>query len=94
MRMQMSSKQDACRRLALIEGQVSGLRRMVQDDRQCADILTQVAAVRAALDRLGTLLLTDHVECCVTGHPHNGGKAMSRDDLVHEMRLNLGRFLK
>lgn len=78
----------------MIEGQVSGLRRMVAEDRQCSDVLTQVAAVRAALDRLGTLLLTSHVESCVTGQPHNGGKAMSRDELVHEMRLNLGRFLK
>ena len=92
--MQTSSKQDACRRLALIEGQVSGLRRMVEEDRQCVDVLTQVAAVRAALDRLGTLLLTEHVEACVIGRPKEGGSAMSRDELVHEVRLSLGRFLK
>ena len=91
--MQTSSKQDACRRLALIEGQVSGLRRMVEGDRQCVDILTQVAAVRAALDKLGALLLTSHVESCVIGRPQDGG-AMTRDRLVHEVRVNLDRFLK
>ncbi len=92
--MQTLTKQDACRRLALIEGQVSGLKRMVQDDRQCVDILTQVAAVRAALDKLGAVVLTSHVETCVSGAPANGGRAMNRDELIHEVRLSLGRFLK
>jgi DNA-binding FrmR family transcriptional regulator len=92
--MQTLTKQDACRRLALIEGQVSGLKRMVQDDRECVDILTQVSAVRAALDKLGTVVLTSHVEACVSGTPSTGGRAMNRDDLIHEVRVNLGRFLK
>ena len=67
---------------------------MVEEERQCVDILTQVAAVRAALDKVGTLMLTDHLETCVIGHPQNGGTAMSRDQLVQEVRANLGRFLK
>jgi CsoR family transcriptional regulator, copper-sensing transcriptional repressor len=92
--MQKLAKQDACRRLALIEGQVSGLKRMVEDERECVDILTQVAAVRAALDKMGAIVLTSHVEACVSGTPSTGGRAMNRDDLVHEVRLNLGRFLK
>ena len=53
------------RRLHRIEGQVRGLERMVDEDRYCIDILTQVAAVRTALESLGLQLLGDHVTHCV-----------------------------
>jgi DNA-binding FrmR family transcriptional regulator len=53
------------RRLHRIEGQVRGIERMVEDDRYCIDILTQIAAVRAALDGVALKVLEDHVEHCV-----------------------------
>jgi CsoR family transcriptional regulator, copper-sensing transcriptional repressor len=53
------------RRLHRIEGQVRGLERMVDEDRYCLDILTQVAAVRTALESLGLEVLEDHVTHCV-----------------------------
>ena len=53
-------------RLRRVEGQVRGLQKMVEDDRYCTDVLTQVAAVKAALDGVALLLLADHTEHCVT----------------------------
>ena len=52
-------------RLRKIEGQVRGLQKMVQDDRYCIDVLTQVAAVKAALESVSLSLLEDHMEHCV-----------------------------
>src|SRR5207302_10860293 len=83
-------------RLKRIAGQVGGLQRMVDDDRYCVDILTQLAAVRSALDAVGVELLTDHMEHCVTGcaEAHPQARERSHDQLVKEMRLTLGRFLR
>jgi DNA-binding FrmR family transcriptional regulator len=84
-------------RLNRIAGQVAGLQRMVQEDRYCVDILTQVAAVRSALDALGVELLTDHMEHCVADHAeqaHPGAKKKSREELMAELRLTLSRFLR
>jgi DNA-binding FrmR family transcriptional regulator len=53
------------RRLHRIEGQVRGIERMVDEDRYCIDILTQIAAVRTALESLGLEVLEDHVNHCV-----------------------------
>lgn len=91
-------------RLSRIAGQVAGLQKMVEEDRYCVDILTQLAAIRSALDAVGVQLLTDHVEHCVSGCVHDGGnkdaaahptaKTKSRQELVEEVRLTLSRFLK
>ena len=58
-------KQSLIRRLKRAEGQVRGLQRMVEDERYCIDILTQVAATRAALDGVALKILEDHVRHCV-----------------------------
>ena len=87
------------KRLRRIEGQVRGLQKMVDEDRYCVDILTQLAAVRSALDAVGTELLTDHIEHCVAGHAHPGShahqdtKAKDKDELIREVRTTLARFL-
>jgi CsoR family transcriptional regulator, copper-sensing transcriptional repressor len=59
-------KPDVQGRLRRVEGQVRGLQKMVDEDRYCIDVLTQVAAVKAALDSVALLLLADHTEHCVT----------------------------
>ncbi len=84
------------KRLNRIAGQIAGLQKMVQDDRYCVDILTQVAAIRSALHALGVELLTDHMEHCVAdhsehAHPH---AKKSRDQLIAELRFTLSRFLR
>lgn len=54
------------KRLNRIEGQVNGVRKMVVDDRYCIDILTQVSAIQAALDKVALELLRDHTRHCLT----------------------------
>lgn len=60
-------------RLRRIEGQVRGIEKMVADDRYCIDVLTQVNAVRAALESVALQLLSDHTEHCVTEAIRGGG---------------------
>lgn len=83
-------------RLNRISGQVAGIQRMVEEDRYCVDILTQIAAVRSALDQVGVELLANHVEGCVLGGEgqHECAKPMSKEELVGEVRTVLTRFLK
>ena len=84
--------EDAKRRLSRVSGQVNGIKKMLDDERYCVDILTQVSALRAALDQLGLLLLTHHVEECVFGEDEHHYE--SREEKVKELRTTLNRFLK
>ena len=58
-------REQAVKRIRRIAGQVAGIERMIDEDRYCVDVLLQVAAVRAALDGVGKLILRSHVETCV-----------------------------
>lgn len=86
--------QDAKRRLARIAGQVSGLQKMVEEERYCVDILTQVAALRAALDQFGVLMLSTHLEDCVYGNVGGECNTMSPTERLEEIKVTLNRFLK
>ncbi len=77
-------------RLARIEGQVRGIARMVEDDRYCVDILTQISAIQAALDRVGLGLLDDHARHCLIGG--HGGPA-DPEEQVQELMGAVGRML-
>ena len=61
------NKEALVRRLHRIEGQVRGIERMVEEDRYCIDVLTQIAAVNTALESLAFRILDDHVNHCVAG---------------------------
>jgi CsoR family transcriptional regulator, copper-sensing transcriptional repressor len=61
------NKDAVLRRLRRIEGQVRGVERMVEDDRYCIDVVTQVTAIQAALDKVALELLSDHAAHCVVG---------------------------
>src|SRR5205807_8220006 len=63
------------RRLHRIEGQVRGIERMVEDDRYCIDILTQIAAVDTALEAVALKILDEHVRHCVAGALQSGDEA-------------------
>ncbi|WP_339913085.1 metal-sensitive transcriptional regulator [uncultured Brevundimonas sp.] len=65
--MQTVTKPKVINRLNRIEGQVRGIGRMVEDDRYCVDVLTQIQAVRAALLRVESEVLKDHLDHCVMG---------------------------
>jgi DNA-binding FrmR family transcriptional regulator len=62
-----ASKEQLLKRLARVEGQVGGVKRMVEEDRYCIDVLTQIAAVNTALESLAFRILDDHVNHCVAG---------------------------
>ena len=76
--MQAQVKASTLKRLQRIEGQVRGLARMVEDDRYCIDIVTQISAVRAALRRAEEEILRDHVAHCVEHAINSGNKADQR----------------
>ena len=77
-------------RLRRISGQVGGLERMVEDERYCIDILTQISAVQAALDKVALELLDDHTRHCVVGAKTAG----DRDEKTKELLGAVGRLLK
>ena len=81
-----SNAKSSCRkRLGRIEGQVRGLTRMVEQDRYCIDIVTQIAAVRAALRRVEEEILRDHVAHCVEHAIAAGSKAEQRQKVAELM---------
>jgi CsoR family transcriptional regulator, copper-sensing transcriptional repressor len=85
-------------RLNRITGQVAGIQRMAEEGRYCVDILTQIAAVRSALDVVGVELLTNHLESCVLGHgsgtEHKRAKPLTQKKLLAEVQATLSRFLR
>lgn len=80
-------KASCTKRLTRIEGQVRGLSRMVEEDRYCIDIVTQIAAVRAALRRLEEEILRDHVGHCVEHAVAAGSKAEQRRKIEELMAV-------
>ncbi len=85
-------KSELAARLRRIEGQVRGLARMVEDDRYCIDILTQVSSVTRALQGVGLLLLDDHVHHCVRDALEDG--AGSADEKIDEAMQAIERLVK
>lgn len=77
-------------RLARIEGQVRGIARMVEDDRYCLDVLSQINAVRAALDKVALGLLDGHARHCLIG---GGGGPTEPDEQVQELMGAVGRMM-
>ncbi|MFD1331875.1 metal-sensitive transcriptional regulator [Methylopila musalis] len=79
------------KRLSRIEGQVRGIARMLEDDRYCIDVVTQISAVRAALKRVEEEILKDHVSTCVETAIQSGDKDEQRRK-VGELVATLGKM--
>lgn len=88
----VSDKSAVLRRLARIEGQVKGLRRMVEDEAYCVDVLTQVAAVTRALEGVSLKLLADHTNHCVRDAVAAGGS--EADEKIDELLAAVERFAR
>jgi CsoR family transcriptional regulator, copper-sensing transcriptional repressor len=84
-----ADKEALRKRLARIEGQVRGIAKMVDDNRYCIDILTQISAVQKAVDAVALELLADHVRHCVIGS--SGETQAERTD---ELLAAVGRLVK
>jgi DNA-binding FrmR family transcriptional regulator len=80
-------------RLRRIEGQVRGLVRMVEEDRYCVDVLTQINAVRAALHKVEEQVLKDHVSHCVAG-AFASGDPLEQRHKVEELVETIGRMTR
>lgn len=100
----MEERQDCCRktkersekeykdlvnRLSRIEGQVRGIKKMVENDAYCPDILIQVSAVNAALNSFNRVLLANHIRTCVTEDIREG-----RDETVDELVATLQKLMR
>jgi CsoR family transcriptional regulator, copper-sensing transcriptional repressor len=77
-------------RLRRIEGQVRGVERMVEDDRYCIDVLTQISAIQAALDKVALGLLDDHAAYCIIG----GNADAPPEELKDELMAAVGRLMR
>jgi DNA-binding FrmR family transcriptional regulator len=84
--MRKEAKMSSLKRLRRIEGQVRGLARMVEDERYCIDVVTQISAVRAALRRVEEEILADHVGHCVEHAIASGNK--------HEQRQKVAELIE
>lgn len=85
--MRKDIKASCQKRISRIEGQVRGLARMVEDDRYCIDIVTQISAARAALRKLEEEILRDHVAHCVEHAIASGDKADQRRKIAELMAV-------
>ena len=87
-----SNKEDYSRRLRRIEGQVRGLQKMVDEDKYCIDILTQVSAATKALQSVALGLMEDHLEHCVAEAVAEGGEVAAAT--VHEASEAIARLVR
>lgn len=83
-----ADKEQLLKRLARVEGQVRGVSKMVEEERYCIDVLTQIQAIQAALDKVALGLLDDHTRHCVI--EAEGGERVEK---VDELMAALGRFV-
>jgi DNA-binding FrmR family transcriptional regulator len=85
--MQPAIKQQATKRLNYIEGHLSGIRRMIEDDQYCVDVLKQTYAVRKAIEKLEALLLDGHLHTCVVEGVREGREEQVVGELLQLYEL-------
>jgi DNA-binding FrmR family transcriptional regulator len=83
-----ATKDQLLKRLRRAEGQVRGVQKMVEDDRYCIDVLTQIAATQAALDKVALGLLDDHARHCIAKAP-----ADQQPEMTDELMAAVGRLM-
>jgi len=88
-----AERQKLLNRLRRVEGQVRGIEKMVEDDRYCIDILTQIAATATALESVGLKILEEHTRHCVARALASGDEAVAREK-TEELLAAVQRFAK
>lgn len=86
----LETKDELLKRLRRIEGQVKGIQKMIQEDKHCVDVLTQVAAVRAAVNKVGSLMLEKHSVNCL----ENAVSEEDRDRALNDLVKTIQSFLR
>ncbi len=96
--MQLDEQKAIDRRLARIEGQVRGLRRLLAEGAYCCDILNQISAVNSALSQAAGMVASQHIKHCIIGHgtdeAHKVAQSMSKDEVLEELDEVLSRLVR
>ncbi|MCG8538652.1 MAG: metal-sensitive transcriptional regulator [Clostridia bacterium] len=80
-----NEKDSLLKRLKRVEGQVKGIQKMIEEDRYCNDILIQIAAVRSAINKVGGLILENHLKGCIKTSLESGKSDEAIDELIDTM---------
>ena len=88
-----NDKDALIRRLKRIEGQVKGIQKMVDEERYCVDVLVQISAIRSAINKVGTIILENHVKGCVSQSLKNGDDE-STEVMINELISTIDKFTK
>ena len=88
-----NDKEAIIKRLNRIEGQVKGIQKMVEEERYCVDILVQISAIRSAINRVGNIILENHIKGCVTNSIKEGDKIESEKSISELMDI-INKFMK
>ncbi|WP_290459123.1 metal-sensitive transcriptional regulator [Romboutsia ilealis] len=86
----MQDKDMLIKRLNRIEGQVKGIQKMVEEERYCIDILTQISAIRSAINKVGSIILENHIKGCVA----NSIKEDNSEESIAELMKTIDKFTK
>ena len=86
----IETQEDILKRLRRIEGQVKGIQKMIEEDKYCGDILMQVAAVRAAINKVGGLILEKHSMTCI----ENAVSSEDKNKALNELAKTMQSFMK
>ena len=96
--MQIVDRKSIDRRLARIEGQVRGIRKLVEQDTYCCDVLQQISAVSAALNQVSAAVATQHIKHCIIGHgseeTHSVASEMTKEDALEELTEVMSRLMR
>ncbi len=89
-----TDKDAIIKRLRRIEGQVKGIQKMINEEKYCVDILIQIAAIRSAIDKVGGIMLENHVKGCVKNTIDNSNDIQEKDRVIDELVNTMLKFMK
>lgn len=90
-RLSKNNDKDAIiKRLKRIEGQVKGIQKMIEEERYCVDILTQISAIRSAINKVGSIILENHMKGCVSQSIKEGDS----EEMINELMKTIDKFVK
>ncbi|MEJ8554885.1 metal-sensitive transcriptional regulator [Tepidibacter sp. Z1-5] len=89
-----TDKDAIIKRLRRIEGQVKGIQKMINEEKYCVDILIQIAAIRSAIDKVGGIMLENHVKGCVKKTIDNSDDIGEKDRVIDELVNTMLKFMK
>ena len=86
----MEERKKAIQNLKIAKGQIEGIIKMIEDERYCIDILTQISAIRSAINKVGSIILENHIKGCVV----NSIKEDNSEESIEELMKTIDKFIK